>query len=68
MTMLCGGNVDDVVQSPAMTAALEVSGAVKTAASAAVLRRKRRQRPACSDGSGGCCASGNDSGTLRAAT
>eukprot|EP00965_Chrysotila_dentata_P002942 95244-Pleurochrysis_carterae.AAC.1 len=42
MTMLCGGNDDDVLQSPAIIAALNVSGTVKTAASAAALRKEQR--------------------------
>eukprot|EP00965_Chrysotila_dentata_P063269 2096376-Pleurochrysis_carterae.AAC.1 len=43
MTMLCGDNNDDVLQSSAMIAALEVSGAVKTAASAALCSPRRRR-------------------------
>eukprot|EP00965_Chrysotila_dentata_P046736 1552053-Pleurochrysis_carterae.AAC.1 len=42
MTVLCGGDDDDVMQFSAMAAALKVSGAVKTAASAATLRTERR--------------------------
>eukprot|EP00965_Chrysotila_dentata_P129059 4266390-Pleurochrysis_carterae.AAC.1 len=57
MTMLCGGNDDDVLQSPAKIAALEVSGAVKTATSAAVLRSQRQRH----------CEDSND-GTVKTAT
>ena len=50
--MVCDDDDDDVVQSPAMSAALKVNGAVQTTASAVVLRRELRQRLVCSDCNG----------------